>query len=428
MLRPVIEKGNEGRNNSYFLSIDNVLYVFRLYEWNKTKYVSFYIDDICCVTFTLGENSFCEISLLIDSLQIIETDDFGNRFEGCSLKSYTVGSFYNKENILTFQGIKKAGLEIGFGISYYEDIMSPTIKYIGFYLNGKKNGFGILFDRSGNKNGIIGMGGWLDDCLLKSDFFTLSSNEDFEKVSQNIKKLFFMDNSFENVPLTERIAGFTELQSLNIGKNCFKNVPSLSLSHFKFLEDVHVCRESFLPPVTQPYLKSLLSHILEFNDLPSLKKIIIEMESFSWIQQLILCDLPNLEYLELGSIKSEPWNPKYGTFELTTKLQLKSMIHTGCFQSIDLKSLKTVIIGDYSFNKVTSVVFAGKRFKSWFNLDLPNLQSLSVGRNGLNGSTSYSTYFINCPSLNEINLGEEAMMNCSDVFFYSTLSFWLTDM
>lgn len=324
-LDPIVSNATLIANNLYSITSDRLKYTFRLFEWDKLKYLSFYVDDVCCVTFTIGDKSFREISLRIDSSQSIEIDDQGNRFDGCPHKSCAVGSFYNNENIITYQGIKKDNLETGFGISYFEDMVTPVIKYIGFFYKGKRQGPGILYDRRVDKQGIVGMGIWMDDQLLESSSYSIGCKEDINRISENIQHLSFFNNSFENVPITQLISNFTQLKSLTIGNNCCKNVRSFALQHFPHLESVVVGRECFLPPISQSYMKSSQPHTLTFSDLPQLKSISIEKESFSWIKQLELSELPKLETLILGSIESAPWDPNFGTFDWTLNFRLISL-------------------------------------------------------------------------------------------------------
>ena len=323
-LAPIINNATLTFNNLYSTTSDKLTYTFRLYEWKKLQFISFYVDDVCCVTFTIDSNSFREISLPIDSSQSIEIDDNGNHFDGCLNKSYAIGSFYNSKNIKTYEGIKKDNLETGFGISYYEDMVNPLIKYIGFFSEGKRYGPGILYDRTADNQKIIGMGIWKDDQLLESSSYSIGCKEDINRISDTIQHLGLFNNSLENVSLTELISPFTHLKSLHIGDNCCKNVRSFSLKDFQHLETVVIGTECFLPPISQSYVKSIQPNILSFSNLPELKSITISKESFSWIKQLELTKLPKLETLILGSIEPVPWDPNFGTFEWTLNFHLIS--------------------------------------------------------------------------------------------------------
>lgn len=326
-MKPIIDSGTPIANNLYSATSEKVEYKFRLYEWEQTKFVSFYVDEISCVNFTLGNDSFSEISLRINSSHTIDFDDSSNRFEGYISKSCAVGSFYNSQGVKTYQGLKKDGFETGFGISFFDDdLMVPTIKYIGFYKHGMRHGVGILFDRIGDRKKIITKGNWLEGKIVKQTTFTIKNKSDLNRVSASIQNLKIEDNSLDNVLLTDLLSSFNKLKTLEIGNNCCRNVGALRIAHFPQLQSVVVGSGSFLPLISQSSKKTNYPHTLVFSDLPELQSIKIGKESFSWVKELNFSNLPKLETLEIGSVEAQPWEPIFGTFEWTINFKLFSTL------------------------------------------------------------------------------------------------------
>ena len=82
--------------------------------------------------------------------EIIDLNDEGRRWEGGVLKGevFGYGCLYDEENRLEYEGWMIDGVKRCYGIEYWNDL--GIVKYGGCYYNGKKHGYGLLYDRKGD--------------------------------------------------------------------------------------------------------------------------------------------------------------------------------------------------------------------------------------------------------------------------------------
>ena len=141
------------------------------------------------------------------------------------------------------------------------------------------------------------------------------------------------------------LSDYTELKKLTVGNNCFAKLGSVDiLSTNTVLESIIIGMNSFMGG------NSNLDNILCIYSLDSLKELRIGRYSFS---NFSLCDIESagaLEVLEIGNVNEDSFNFQYGSLKLR-RLAMTSV------SSLELYSLKSVVIGNKSFMYSKNAVF-----------------------------------------------------------------------
>ena len=107
-----------------------------------------------------GDEVDCIDSTMVEHKVIINLSDEGDRWEGDAYKGKPcgIGTLWDSDNNIAFEGICVNGLYECFGTSYYSDV--EKVEYKGEWCGGKRNGQGCLYDRNGC---VVFEGKWCDD-------------------------------------------------------------------------------------------------------------------------------------------------------------------------------------------------------------------------------------------------------------------------
>ena len=242
---------------------------------------------------------------------IIDFQVEGKRWEGGLLKDklFGYGCMYD-ENGLEYEGWLIDGKKRCYGIEYWSDI--GLMKYCGCYYNEMKNGYGVLYDRNEmieyeglfkDDHPITGVAGvataenrrveWKDDCelLIDSRAESLTIADDFKKPNLSLMimncplmslKQIKIGNNCMTKAIRFVIDGFTELETLKIGKKCFElddDIIEQSKCVIKDcyqLSEIHIGESSFF-----------WYEYIELKDLPSLISVRFDDHVFEYFHSIV---------------------------------------------------------------------------------------------------------------------------------------------
>ena len=240
---------------------------------------------------------------------ILDLSVDGDRWEGDVLdsKPFGWGIAYDKNGNKSYEGFRLAGVNACFGRSYYSDL--DRIAYEGTWFEGKRWGRGTQFDRNGD---IVYQGEWLDDEPLKTN---VTLGPETEVLHSRITELYVCNNTCNEK--TWRSLSFRlmpRLRVLEIGDYCFECVGEFPLTGMSELERVTVGIRSFFS-----VYGSGLNRLFLLKDCPKLKELKIGSWSFPSYSACVIESVPSLETIEIGDMDEESYNFDCATLQLRGK-------------------------------------------------------------------------------------------------------------
>lgn len=205
-------------------------------------------------------------SIIYDT--VIDLGNQGERWEGPGFNSlpYGFGNHYDNSGFLIYSGFMYGNTKVGFGCDYFPG--THTKEYSGGYLNNKRHGYGILYDR---QQQVVFEGTWINGVtnyptlieVFKCNHFINSMVEsliigDF----CDYKELYYLDISY-----------YPKLNQLSIGSHCFWYCMTCVISHCEELRSIHIKDNSF------SFSDNTRDSILVKN-CPKLQTITIEHDCF----------------------------------------------------------------------------------------------------------------------------------------------------
>ena len=151
----------------------------------------------------LNTNKFVALSHnKIDDNDRIEIYGEGDRWEGDSFNGipFGYGHFYDDEGNRMYSGFLYKGKKVGYGTEYFAD--THTIDYCGHFMNDKRHGWGISYDRNGTK---LYEGEWRFGFNHYSKYTVTRENENMNIFSSDIQELVIEDYCFDMVGWIESI-------------------------------------------------------------------------------------------------------------------------------------------------------------------------------------------------------------------------------
>lgn len=214
--------------------------------------------------------------------QTLDLTDDGERWEGDVLNDepYGWGVLYDREGEKVYEGFRMGEVSVCYGRSYYSDIRK--LQYEGEWLNGMRWGRGIQYDRNG---GVVFDGEWMDDVPT-----TLSVNETIQPDSgvmhSQIEELTFTNNCC-NDPIWSDLdlRPLARLRSLRIGDHCFLETKRVVLQDLSRLEEVSVGYGSFSKHAFNPNREDA-TFVCYAN--PSLRSLEIDRCCFTSFSRFLL--------------------------------------------------------------------------------------------------------------------------------------------
>ena len=162
--------------------------------------------------------------------------DHGTRFEGSVLKEngipFGFGTMYDNEGLLVHKGVVIDWKRFGYGVSYRDN---ASVEYEGYWCDDKRCGRGKLYDRSGQ---LIKECKWWNG----SDCGTEYIGDGSQPVYIGIKHLKLGDRS---VLSDWNVSWFYNLESIEIGDNCFNDVAIFEIKEMPQLRSLKIGSYSF---------------------------------------------------------------------------------------------------------------------------------------------------------------------------------------
>ena len=174
----------------------------------------------------------------IDDNDRIEIYGEGDRWEGDSFNGipFGYGHFYDDEGNRMYSGFLYKGKKVGYGTEYFAD--THTIDYCGHFMNDKRHGWGISYDRNGTK---LYEGEWRFGFNHYSKYTVTRENENMNIFSSDIQELVIEDYCFDSKKIGKSFCiENNSLLTLHINNCCFCNVSSFEINNCNHLEIVRI--------------------------------------------------------------------------------------------------------------------------------------------------------------------------------------------
>lgn len=188
---------------------------------------------------------------------IIDSCD-GSRWEGevVNGEACGVGSIYNSQNELIYEGFYIDSAREGYGKSYYPGT-DKVLAYKGLWCRNFRHGEGESYDREGN---LCAKGVFLEDRIVQMDV-AINSFLDIDSLSTLTETIVISDNTLgelESMDLSE----CRKLRTLEIGNACCRNVRLFRMTHLRELERIEIGSYSFTS-MTKPDIPNDIQHRID---------------------------------------------------------------------------------------------------------------------------------------------------------------------
>ena len=225
----------QGTNVTSLFSADGSLIVFNSTSSDGTMHSVHFDASNTGIILTATKSGITELivvedgkevehvdAMMIEHKVIIDLSDEGDRWEGDVYKGQPcgLGTLWDSNNNMVFEGIRVNGLFECFGTLYYSEL--HAVEHKGEWCGGKRNGQGIQFDRNGK---VVYEGPWCNDSHEKT------SNGSHDKTSNDVvfTKLDPFVSLYSTVE-TIRIKNFTPSSFVSFS---FHYLPSLTKVFFE---------------------------------------------------------------------------------------------------------------------------------------------------------------------------------------------------
>ena len=252
----------------------------------------------------------------VTSNQVLDLSDEGERWEGDVLdnKPYGWGVLYDKEGEKVYEGFRIGKVNVCYGTQYYPDIQK--VEYEGEWFEGKRWGRGIQYDRTGI---IVFDGEWVNDEPLSK---RVVLNRENQLLHNHIEELIVQDNSCNGREWSVLDLSFMPcLRLLQVGDNCFVHVDEVKLIGLNQLESVVIGKECFIGSRNDQ-----LDHFY-LKNCPQLRELKMGCYSFSGYSVCEIENVPSLEVVEIGELNEVSWNFDDASLELKSDSQRMRMMN-----------------------------------------------------------------------------------------------------
>ena len=204
------------------------------------------------------------------------------------------GTMYDDEGLLVHKGIVIDWKRFGYGVRYRDN---ASVEYEGYWCDDKRCGRGKLYDRSGQ---LIKECEWWNG----SDCGTEYIGDGSQPVYIGIKHLKLEDRS---VLSDWNVSWFYNLESIEIGDNCFNDVAIFEIKEMPQLRSLKIGSYSFGGNQKNHSNGKIKSFCI--MDCESLELIEIGDNSFhSFEGRFKLQNLKSLKTIRIGSIYKDSFN------------------------------------------------------------------------------------------------------------------------
>ena len=242
--------------------------------------------------------------------QVLDLSDDGERWEGDVLNNqpYGWGVLYDKEGEKVYEGFRIGEVNVCYGTQYYSDIQK--MEYEGEWFEGKRWGRGVQYDRNGK---TVFDGEWMDDEQLNK---RVVLNDENQCLHNRIEELIVIDESCIGREWSVMdLSLMPHLRLLDVSNDCFKNVSEVKLIGLNRLERVVIGDDCFVRSMV--YNPHRHFHLKNCERLRELK---IGCYSFSDYSVCEIENVPSLEVIEIGMYDGGV-NFQYASLELKSDSQ-----------------------------------------------------------------------------------------------------------
>ena len=251
----------------------------------------------------------------IEHNQVLDLNDDGERWEGDVLSNepYGWGVLYDSENRMAYEGFRIGEVNVCFGTRYYSDIQK--VEYEGEWLDGKRWGRGIQYDRNGN---TVFEGEWMNDDNQIEKRVVL--NEENQLLHSNIEELIVENNSCNGPEWSTLDLSFMlNLRLLQVGDDCFEYVDEVKLIGLSKLERVMIGKKSFTKKKNS-YGNDPNRHFY-LKDCERMRELKMGRYSLSDYSVCEIENVPSLEVIEMGELNEGSYNLSHASLELSSDFQ-----------------------------------------------------------------------------------------------------------
>ena len=298
-------------------------------EWKVNGWISLTLSNKKCVLLKFHNGIFTDHGFVVNEQKVLKVfenhqmgdisydDDFivegivdldhGSRFEGMVLTNKTgkigipfgYGEMYDDDGLHVYKGIMINWKRFGYGTSYHNN---GGIDYDGYWCDDKRYGKGKVYDRRGKL---------MKECnWYNGEEGIVYEGDGSEPMNIGMKHLKLINNCI----LVECIVSlFYELESIEIGDNCFESVQTFKIDRLNRLKTIKIGSNSFTQNRNHHDNNQRKSfHVLNCESLESIE---IGEYSFSdFAGDFELKNLPQLQDIQIGTIGCESSNFYYGSF------------------------------------------------------------------------------------------------------------------
>ena len=251
----------------------------------------------------------------IEHGKVLDLSDNGVRWEGDVLnnKPYGWGVLYDKEGEKEYEGFRVGEVNVCCGTKYYSDIQK--VEYEGEWFEGKRWGRGVQYNREGE---VMFDGEWMYDKHMKKEETVIT---DYSTLLHNLLELLRVSCGCCN-EREWRMIDFSvmpNLRELKVEDDCFENVEEVRVIGMKKLESVVIGENCFAKRDSDWVYDP--SHRFYLKDCDKLSKLKIGSGSFHFYSMCEIINSKSLNTIELG-------NGNDGTSAFYySSLTLKSGVH-----------------------------------------------------------------------------------------------------
>ena len=235
--------------------------------------------------------------------------DHGSRFEGLVLKDekegkigipFGYGEMYDDDGLLLYKGIMINWKRFGYGTSYHDN---GCIEYEGYWCDDNRFGSGKVYDRYGK---LVKECEWVNGIESDIDY----EGDGSEPMNMGMKHLKLTDDC---VLVDWDVSWFLNLESIEIGNDCFESVQTFQIDGLNRLKTIKIGNNSFTQ--NKKNYGNNVSKSFHILNCESLESIEIGRYSFSdYAGEFELKNLPQLQSIQIGDMKSDSYNFYYSSF------------------------------------------------------------------------------------------------------------------
>ena len=250
----------------------------------------------------------------MEHAQVLNLNDDGERWEGDVLNNqpYGWGVLYDKEGEKAYEGFRIGEVNVCYGTRYYSDIQK--VEYKGGLCEGKRWGRGVQYDRKGNK---VFDGEWVNDEQASK---RVELSEVNQLLHSCIEELVVGNNSCNGEEWSAFDVSFmSKLRLLEVGDECFKSLDEVKLIGLNRLESVVIGKNCFTKK--KDWFGNDPNRHFYLKNCERVRELKLGRWSFSDYSVCEIENVPSLEVIEMGALDEMSFIFMYASLELRSNFQ-----------------------------------------------------------------------------------------------------------